>query len=103
MKELWQQKLNFSLISAREIFVKVIRLLNNFAMLQKRKYENFNEFLSRLFDVTFKSGTWLCTIDKQFYEIQLKSGGKVGYAKGNLASLSSIHPSKRINTGLSKM
>ena len=55
-------------------FRKSYKTSGNFAKLQKGKCENFNEFLSRLFDVTFKSGTWLCTVDKQFYEIELKSG-----------------------------
>ncbi|ESN97309.1 hypothetical protein HELRODRAFT_178094 [Helobdella robusta] len=48
-----------------------------------------------LFDVTNKTGQWLCAEDKKFYQIQIQSRGKTGYATTKNASQSTIHPSKR--------
>ncbi|ESO05231.1 hypothetical protein HELRODRAFT_171586 [Helobdella robusta] len=53
------------------------------------------EQFDKLFDVTNKTGQWLCAEDKNFYQIQIQSRGKTGYATTKNASQSTIHPSKR--------
>ncbi|KAI0982134.1 hypothetical protein GJ496_007193 [Pomphorhynchus laevis] len=56
--------------------------------------------LKSIFDITNQSGTWLSSEDKQFYESQVESKGKLGYCSTREGS---IHPSKLIRKSENKI
>ncbi|KAI0980285.1 hypothetical protein GJ496_011829 [Pomphorhynchus laevis] len=56
--------------------------------------------LKSIFDITNQSGTWLSSKDKQFYESQMESKGKLGYCSIREGS---IHPSKLIRKSENKI
>ena len=92
---LWE-KLNFPSLSKQQVQAKLDKLLILFESYKKRKNKEFEDNLSKLFDITKMSGNWLNREDKDLYETQIQSGGKVGYTTAKEAPLSTIHPSKRI-------
>src|SRR6218665_3817405 len=57
--------------------------------------KNLRKNLPHTFDITKQSGNWLCSEDKELYRNQIESGGRVGYTTKKVASISTIHPSKR--------
>ncbi len=59
--------------------------------MKKNKTSTFKD----IFDITNTAGNWLCSEDKAFYELQLKSKGKAGYCTHKDDS-QKIHPSKRV-------
>jgi hypothetical protein len=45
------------------------------------------------FDITKPDGEWLCSEDKEFYQNQVESKGRIGYATMKLAAPTTIHSS----------
>jgi len=66
-----------------------------FEKYRKRPNEEFEKNLPYIFDITKQSGNWYCSEDKELYRNQIESGGRVGYTTTKVASISTIHPSKR--------
>ena len=62
----------------------------------KKPTGDATEVFSSLFDITNINGNWLCREDKQFYQNQITSCGKVGYVAGKESAKKKIHPSKRV-------
>ena len=91
---LWD-KLNFPFLSVQQILAKVGELIKMFEKYKKRQNEEFEKNLTRLFNITKLSGNWLSSEDKEFYKLQIESGGRVGYTTKRVAPMSTIHPSKR--------
>ena len=92
VKALWQDKLNFPIISDSGIRLKLEKLLKQSDnCVRKQTFEP----MEQLFDITKASGDWLCAKDKELYLLQRQSNGEVGYSTGKEDSKSSIHPSKR--------
>ena len=52
--------------------------------------------LQKIFDMTKLGGNWLCNEDKDLYNRQIESNGKIGYTTLKPAPLTSIHASKRL-------
>ena len=94
IEHLWNF-LNFPVLSSRSVARKIETVLKKYDAYLKRPVGNIHEYFSSLFDVTNKTGQWLCAEDKKLYEIQIQSGGTTGYATAKIASKSTIHPSKR--------
>lgn len=94
LQKLWE-KLNFPFLSKQQVSAKVYKLIIVFEKYRKRRNEEFEKNLTHLFDITNVSGNWLCSEDKQLYNKQIESGGRVGYTTEKVASMSTIHPSKR--------
>lgn len=90
--KLWKNKLNIPHVSDQVVQSKLEKVLKTYDECVRRgKYDAMNE----LFDITKVNGQWLTTEDKQLYQLQVKSKGKVGYSTGQVASQETIHPSKR--------
>ena len=49
----------------------------------------------KIIDVTKVGGEWLCKEDRQLYQLQVSSSGRIGYTTKKNAPLKTIHPSKR--------
>ena len=94
IEQLWNF-LNFPLLSLRSVGRKIETLLKKYDTCLKKPVGDMREQFDKLFDVTNKTGQWLCAEDKKLYQIQIQSGGKTGYATTKNASQSTIHPSKR--------
>ncbi|ESN93381.1 hypothetical protein HELRODRAFT_180908 [Helobdella robusta] len=94
IEQLWSL-LNFPILSLRSVGRKIETLLKKYDIHLKKAVGDMREQFDKLFDVTNKTGQWLCAEDKIFYQIQIQSGGKTGYATTKNASQSTIHPSKR--------
>lgn len=92
--KLWE-KLSFPVISKQQVLARVDKLIKMFEKYGKRLNEEFEKNLPHLFDITKPSGNWLCSEDKELYRKQIESGGRVGYTNEKVASVSTIHPSKR--------
>ena len=95
VKALWSTKLNFPHVSDQAICSKLEKLLLEYDSCRKKS--DF-ESLDELFIVTKEKGEWLCKEDKELYKLQIQSKGQVGYSTGKLASVQTIHPSKRRKT-----
>src|SRR6218665_924680 len=92
--KLWE-KLSFPVISQQQVLAKVDKLIKVFEKYRKRPNKGFEKNLPHIFDITKQSGNWLCSEDKELYRNQIESGGRVGYTTKKVASISTIHPSKR--------
>jgi len=66
-----------------------------FEKYRERPNEEFEKNLTHIFHITKQSGNWLCSEDKELYRNQIESGGRVRYTTKKVASISTIHPSKR--------
>ncbi|ELT95918.1 hypothetical protein CAPTEDRAFT_186637 [Capitella teleta] len=74
---LWQNKLNFSMISEQAVCAKIVKVLQLYdKCCRKGKFEPLDE----LFDITKLSGEWLNAIDKELYHKQVDRKGRVGYS-----------------------
>ena len=93
---LWREILDFPLLSSALIRKKLNRLIDLYDKNKKKPSDKFTATLSHLFDVTNVNGEWKSTEDKELYQRQVKSGGKIGYSMVKQAPLESIHPRKRI-------
>ena len=93
---LWNEILNFPICSRALIRNKLNRLLEQSTRDRKRPTEKFSSFISELFDVTNVKGQWKNIEDKELYQKQINSRGKIGYSTVKEAPLKSIHPRKRI-------
>jgi len=91
---LWN-KFNFPILSSRSITQKLENLVKKHENYLKNHVGKYEMVFSEIFDITKKDGTWLSTEDKIFYKVQVESCGTVGYTTSKLASIKSIHPSKR--------
>ena len=89
--QLWKQTLNFPYIKQKSVINKITRLVEKYK--QNQKHQNKTE--NSIFDITDTNGIWLNREDRQFYELQLQSKGKIGFSS-SIAPISTIHPSKRI-------
>ncbi|ESN98045.1 hypothetical protein HELRODRAFT_177274 [Helobdella robusta] len=94
IEQLWSL-LNFPILSLHSVGRKIETLLKKYDTHLKKPVGDMREQFDKLFDVTNKTGQWLCAEDKKFYQIQIQSRGKTGYARTKNASQSTIHPSKR--------
>ena len=95
LNHLWSN-LNFPAVSLQRIEQKIQILVNLYVKYRKRQNPAFEKILSELFDITKGGGEWLNREDKELYELQVQSNGKVGYTTKRIAPISTIHPSKRI-------
>lgn len=92
---LWKETLDFPLLSSALIRKKLNRLIDLNNKNKKNPSDKFTAILSQLFDVTNVNGEWKSSEDKELYQRQIKSGGKVGYSTVKQAPLKSMHPRKR--------
>lgn len=92
---LWKETLDFPLLSRALIRKKLNHLIDLNTNNKKNPSEKFDAILSELFDVTNVNGEWKSSEDKEFYQRQKESGGKVGYSTVKQAPPSSMHPRKR--------
>lgn len=99
---LWRETLDFPLLSSALIRKKLNRLIDLNDKNKKKPSDKFTATLSHLFDVTNVNGEWKSSEDKEFYQSQVESGGKVGYSTVKQAPLESIHPRKRIRLSVSQ-
>ena len=93
-KSLWN-KLNFPILSPQAVLRKIERVIDKFDTFLKKPTGSIEGVFGVLFDVMKTDGVWLCHEDQQFYKTQIDTNGKVGYTTTKLASVNSIHPSKR--------
>ena len=77
---LWREILDFPLLSSALIRKKLNSLIDLYDKNKKKPSDKFTATLSQLFDVTNVNGEWKSTEDKELYQMQVKSGGKIGYS-----------------------
>ncbi|ESN99966.1 hypothetical protein HELRODRAFT_176266 [Helobdella robusta] len=94
IEQLWSL-LNFPILCLHSVGRKIETLLKKYDTHLKKPVGDMREQFDKLFDVTNKTSQWLCAEDKKFYQIQIQSRGKTGYATTKNASQNTIHPSKR--------
>lgn len=92
LRLLWT-KMSFPMQSSRTIMRKVKAVVSKYDNVLKHQSGQQNAFKD-LFDITDVKKEWLTKEDKQFYFLQIESGGSKGYTSRE-ASLTTIHPSKR--------
>lgn len=95
IKILWGEVLNFPVLSEASIKKKLNHLINLNDTNKRRPSEKFSAILSQLFDVTKMDGAWKSSEDQELHNLQLRSGGKIGYSTLKEASLKSVHPRRR--------
>ena len=93
---LWREILDFPLLSSALIRKKLNSLIDLYNKNKKKPSDKFTETLSQLFNVTKVNGEWKSMEDKELYQRQVKSGGKIGYSMAKQAPFESVHPRKRI-------
>ena len=93
---LWREILDFPLLSSALIRKKLNSLIDLYNKNKNKPFDKFTETLSQLFNVTIVNGEWKSMDDKELYQRQVKSGGKVGYSMVKQAPFESVHPRKRI-------
>lgn len=81
--------------SSQTIIRKISAVLKQHDNYLKKPKVLFDTIFGGLFDVTDKKGLWLCSEDRNFYDLQLATGRKVGFATTKIAPKATIHPSKR--------
>ncbi|KAI0990508.1 hypothetical protein GJ496_000252 [Pomphorhynchus laevis] len=91
VSKLWE-KCNLPILSKCRIVSKVNSTLKLYDQCVRKQCF---DLLKSIFDITNQSGTWLSFEDKQFYEIQVESKGKLGYCSSREGS---IHPSNELST-----
>ena len=92
------EKLNFPFLKEKSLVRKIETLTN--------KYDNFLKYhnecaqikFAKVFDITKTDGIWLANEGRQFYEIQIKSQGEVGYVTTVQVR---VHPSKVVTQNAS--
>jgi hypothetical protein len=94
IKLLWN-KLNFPILSPQAVLRKIERVINKFDTFLKKPTGSIESVFCVLFDVTKTDGVWLCHEDQRLYKSQIDTNGEIGYTTTKLASVNSIHPSKR--------
>jgi len=85
---------NFPMIGKNSIVRKIDKLINK--RNESLKRSGVDSSFNMLFDITKVNGEWLCSKDKTFYNLQIETGGKVGYTTLKQDDPSKVHPSKRI-------
>ena len=93
---LCREILDFPLLSSALIRKKLNSLIDLYNKNKKKPSDIFTETLSQLFNVTNVNGEWKGMEDKELYQRQVKSGGKIGYSMVKQAPFESVHPRKRI-------
>ena len=90
--KLWETKLNFPCLSPQVVLKKIEKLVHSYENHRKsgKSFEDLNE----LFDVTKADGNWLSKEDKNLYQLQKESNGKIGYASSSKHN-PPVHPSKK--------
>ena len=90
VREVWK-KLNLPIQQGKSTVER--KLDNVIQKYEKHKRRPGNYDFTKLFDVTNEKGEWLCKEDKEFYELQLSTKGKVGYCTTK-EDIKGIHPRK---------
>jgi hypothetical protein len=92
LEALWIRKLNFPVIKLKSIVRRVENLISEHDTFIKRPGQKDEKAtFAGIFDITCTNGEWLSGEDKQLYEKQVLSGGKVGYTTTKCVP---VHPSK---------
>jgi hypothetical protein len=94
VSKLWR-KLDFPMLSRQTVLRKVHSIMQKYDRFLKRPIADIENSFENLFDITKPDGEWLCSEDKEFYQNQVESKGRIGYATMKLAAPTTIHPSKR--------
>ena len=87
---MWE-KLNFPFVTEKSIARKIEALINKHDNYLMYHNECAQVKFAKMFDITKTDGIWLANEYKQFYELQMKSQGEVGYATSVQVK---VHPSK---------
>ena len=90
-------KFSFPILTKQTIISKLNKFIQEYEKNRKRKKESYEIEIESIFDITKEDGEWLCQEDKELYNLQIKSQGKIGFVTCKTAPKSSIHPSKIVD------
>ena len=91
---LLREILDFPLLSSALIRKKLNRLIDLYDKNKKKPSDKLAATLSQSFGATNVNGEWKSREDKELYQRQVKSEGKIDYSMVKQAPLESIHPRK---------
>jgi len=86
-----RKKISFPIITQQAIMAKFVTLFKE----TRKREKTFNNELENIFDIMKKKDEWLCQ-NKELFDVQIGSNGKIDFVTNKSAKKFSIHPSKRL-------